>query len=72
MSKRGRPKRLGPPDVEILQALVAEDRPLATLGAPLSRYGHTARLRAQWRERMQRTAAPCRMPGPCAAASRRS
>lgn len=31
MSKRGRPKRLGSVDVEILQALVA-DKPLATLG----------------------------------------
>lgn len=31
MSKLGRPERLGPPDVEILQSLVAE-RPLAALG----------------------------------------
>lgn len=56
MSKRGRPKRLGPPDVEILQALVA-DRPLATLGeltaALVERGGrsvHPATVRAALRE----------------------
>ena len=31
MSKRGRPRRLGPSDIEVLKALVM-DRPLATLG----------------------------------------